>query len=1056
MRHVRGRTVTTRSESSDEFHSPPSGDIARASADLAWNYFAGRRSELAVLNAAVDAALQKHPSITLITGEAGIGKTRLVDEVAKYSRERGMTFMRGRCFESHSADSYFPFLEIFRQYFLLHPHSPDIGFDKSGDDVVSLTVLLPDVATELPDEQSTPVVRHKHRLIVDGLSSLLTKISAATPLLLAIEDLQFADQESLALLLHLERRLEGGPFLILGTCRERTSAKNEAFANFIHEVRTGFAVRSISLNGFSEGEVAELFEGITQCPVDKYSGGLTTEIQRVSGGNASFAQQLIHELIEEVYLSFPGSVTDPDGTGDPSKFPALHRMVGLRLAQLDPLLRRLLGEAAVLGEAFELDVLTAMTGVPRGALGEALNGALAARMLVESGSKDRSDYRFVHPLIQQQLYESHSLMQRRELHGRAADALASVKHANLTPYFARLARHCEQSATPQNLQRAVEYFMQAGEAAYRVYSFGEASGYWRSAYEIAQMTGASKATAARVLERRAEAAFLSSSTPGEAAGFLQDALRLYEDAGMLQETASVHARLAIILSMTSSSIAIGRAAEHSIEAVGLLDQNCCDQSLAELRVSQSLAAHATFRTQDGLTASSDAMRIAREINNAELWCEAGALHGLLLWACGELRAAAILFDEVAERSLRARGAKAAFASAWARGYCSLLLMDPGTAQSEFFEGLRANSIAASDFTRQVLRANCGIACTLAGDLPKARELLEGTQHHFLEANIRFIEGDLDASEILLREELGRARDCRCAQLEWAYTLWLARVYRVRQEFALAEKLLVNSSVLKEEVVRRPEEIWTRAELALLYAQTDRCGLADAQVGRCKDLMTGEIEEWRGLAGCVDRAAAVVRGAQGRVEESEYCYGKTLDTLGRYRLKWETAETLIIWSQQLINGNEVSAGIEKLNQAELTYSEIGAGGYWVQRAQALKTSLASRPLAPIEAGNSEQLKAGRATSKFAGLYSLAAEYSKATGQRPQDEIYSYATIQDVALLGTFIHDAIAHLMGAIDKTSRLREPVDRLVDSVERMSLNLERLVREQVKKGSRGRRSEPK
>jgi hypothetical protein len=77
-------------------------------------------------------------------------------------------------------------------------------------------------------------------------------------------------------------------------------------------------------------------------------------------------------------------------------------------------------------------------------------------------------------------------------------------------------------------------------------------------------------------------------------------------------------------------------------------------------------------------------------------------------------------------------------------------------------------------------------------------------------------------------------------------------------------------------------------------------------------------------------------------------------------------------------------------------------------------------------------------------------------RPQDEIYSYATIQDVALLGTFIHDAIAHLMGAIDKTSRLREPVDRLVDSVERMSLNLERLVRDKVKKGPRRRHGEPK
>lgn len=282
MRRVRGRTVTTRSESTQESRSPALRNVARAS-DLAWNYFAGRRSELAVLQAAVDAALQKHPSITLITGEAGIGKTRLVDEAAKYSRERGVTFLRGRCFESHSSVGYFPFLEIFHQYFLPRPDSPCIDFEKSGD-IVSLTRLLPEVAAKLSDEQSTPVARHKDRLILDGLSSLLTKISAASPLLLAIEDLQFADQESLALLLHLERRLDGGPFLILGTCRETAAPNNEAFAHFIHEVRTGLAVRSIGLNGFSEGEVAELFEGITQCPVDKYSGELTSEIQRVSGG----------------------------------------------------------------------------------------------------------------------------------------------------------------------------------------------------------------------------------------------------------------------------------------------------------------------------------------------------------------------------------------------------------------------------------------------------------------------------------------------------------------------------------------------------------------------------------------------------------------------------------------------------------------------------------------------------------------------------------------------------------------------------------------------------
>jgi hypothetical protein len=140
---------------------------------------------------------------------------------------------------------------------------------------------------------------------------------------------------------------------------------------------------------------------------------------------------------------------------------------------------------------------------------------------------------------------------------------------------------------------------------------------------------------------------------------------------------------------------------------------------------------------------------------------------------------------------------------------------------------------------------------------------------------------------------------------------------------------------------------------------------------------------------------------------------------------------------LIERNEISSGIRKANQAAQIYADIGVGGYWEQRVQAVRRSASLRPLTTIEAGDSEQLRARRKTSTLTGMYSLAAEYSKTLDHRPQDQIYSYATIQDVALLGTFIHDAIAHLMSAIDKTSRLREPIDRLVNSVERIADGLE-------------------
>lgn len=1048
-----GRKRESPRAASNEIGSPPPDNVTRNAADLVWNYFTGRRTELALLRASVDAALQGRPSVTLISGEPGIGKTRLVEEVANYARERGMSFLRGRCFDSHSTVSYFPFVEIFHQYVSIR--SPKAVIEELGGDIESLARLLPELAAKTAQHRPASANHVEDRLkLLDSVSSFLAKTANNTPLTIALEDLHWADEGSLALLVHLVRRLETGPLLIVGTYRDTNAGDNDQFVRFLEKLKTGLPVRNIGLTSLSEGEVVELFEGIIQQRLDPDNRTLPIEIQRISGGNSLFIQQLIHELIEGGHLCLSGGrwAADFDLSEHLTEFAALRQVVELRLGGLNALARTLLGEAAVLGDEFELDVLTAMSDVPSAAICAALDDAVESGILVPGRGKGGTDYVFAHTLIRRQLYENHSVMRCRALHTRAARALESVKQASLTSYLGRLAYHCEKSGTPADLQRAFEYSMQAGEAAYNMYWFEEASSHWRSACEIAQRIGADKATTARVMDRLAEATLLTSTRPDQAAEHLQSALTLYEEAGMLEEAAGIHARLASILSIASSSIDVGRAKQHSVEAVGILDPNEPDQTSGESYISQSLVAHASFRTEEGLAASNEAMKIARELDESDMWCEAAALNALFLWARGEVQSAGRLHDEVAERSRRAHSPKALFAAAWAGGYCSLLLMDPKRAQSEFSMGLSAGSIAASPFARQILLANCGIAHALAGELPRARELLDATHHRFLEANVRFLEGDLAAAENILRQELDRARDSRSAQLEWAYTLWLARLHRARGEFEQAERLLRKALVLRDEVVRVPEEIWTRAELALLYAQSDRCDLAEVEVERCRELMTGDIEGWRGLAGSVEFATGVIRGAQGKAEESENFYERALDILVRYRLKRETAEVLTIWSRQLINRGDLSSAIEKLNQAEQIYTKLGAGGYWLEEAETVKRSLILQPLSRIESGDSETLSAKRATTKLTALYSLAADYSKTTGQRPQDEIYSYATIQDVALLGTFIHDAIAHLMSAISKASKLREPIDRLVVAVEGMSDSLEELLnRKRGKKRPGGR-----
>jgi hypothetical protein len=241
-------------------------------------------------------------------------------------------------------------------------------------------------------------------------------------------------------------------------------------------------------------------------------------------------------------------------------------------------------------------------------------------------------------------------------------------------------------------------------------------------------------------------------------------------------------------------------------------------------------------------------------------------------------------------------------------------------------------------------------------------------------------------------------------------------------------LLTSTPLMAEQLVRIPEEIASRSELALVYLAQDKLSDARAQVLRCRSLMS-EDEDWRGLTAFVDRAEGAWLAQSGQIEEADRRFVTAARVFSKYRLPCEVAETLVTWGVQLIRGGRVE-GAEKLDAAAEIYRHLGLAPRWQGRIEQLCAPANEAPLR------------GDVVASTASDSATAVIHSDRSGAA--NSIYKLATTNDVALLATLIHDAISHLMNAIDKTSKLRNPIERIAEATEkisRMSVPMDRLIR---------------
>jgi tetratricopeptide (TPR) repeat protein len=408
----------------------------------------------------------------LLAGDAGIGKTRLAAELARRAHSERAVVMAGRASEETLAP-YQPFLEALRHFFLNAPQR--LLRTTSREYGGELARLVPELRRRVPD--LPPAIggepeTERYRLF-EAVVGLLSAISENAPILLALDDLQWADRPTLLLLRHLARAPDPERLLILVAYRQ-TESEPSGFGGALADLRREGLVTEIELGGLSESETAELVR--LRTGVDP-SAELARALHAETEGNPLFVEEIVRHLTEAGVDIARAGAADLERVGLPE---GVKHVIARRLAALRPRTAEWLRVAAVIGRDFDASLLEqVLSDFDEGEFLDALDEALAAGLVVEA-SAERRRYSFSHALIRETLYEGMSAARRASTHRRVGEALERSRRESLPS----LALHFTRAAGPQDAEKAITYAARAGDQATAMLAHEEAAEHYTRALEV--------------------------------------------------------------------------------------------------------------------------------------------------------------------------------------------------------------------------------------------------------------------------------------------------------------------------------------------------------------------------------------------------------------------------------------------------------------------------------------------------------------------------------------------------------------------------------------------
>lgn len=514
--------------------------------DLVSGRFVGRADELKRLQEHIDEAVADRSTMTMVVGEPGIGKTRLVEEASVYMRLRGGRVLWGRCHETEAGLPYHPFIEALQQY--VRERSSQALRTELGEAASDVAKLLPELKrslTNLGDAPKSDPEQERYRLF-EGIATFLVNAARSSPIVLVLDDLHWADKPSLLMLQHLAREARQTRLLIVGTYRDVDLDRRHPLSEMLAELRRERLYDRVRLSGLTNNEVTGLLEVMTQQDMGAPGQAIARAIHQESEGNPFFIEEIMRHLVETgVFYRKEGQWTSDAASISEMGIPeGIREVIGRRLSRLSEETNEVLSHAAILGRGFEFAVLEKMVGIDGDALLEAVEEALKARMISEATGQETATYAFTHALIRQTLDEEMSLPRKQRLHMTAAEAIEQVHERHLDSYYSPLASHFRKAGTAADPQKTVNYCEKAGDAAAVVLAWEDAASHWTAGLEIMREHGSDVRRRARLLERLADVRYISTDMQASnEIRILEEALQLYEQLEDERRIARTHSRL---------------------------------------------------------------------------------------------------------------------------------------------------------------------------------------------------------------------------------------------------------------------------------------------------------------------------------------------------------------------------------------------------------------------------------------------------------------------------------------------------------------------------------
>ena len=891
----------------------------------------GRARELEYLKSQYESVMAGGGGrLILVSGEPGVGKTRLIRELGTYARIRGGLYLEGRYLKGITVP-YGPWEEALRD--AIHGLGKEQLAQVVGPYGAELSQISPEFVDHLGSFPPPPALGPEDmRLrLFDGIASLISNLSQIKPLVLFIDDYQWA--QGMTLLAHVARYVKDSRVLLVGAYREQEFNEQPSLLQDWAELNRARLFTQLNLSPLDEEGTAQM---VAHHFGNDAAAKLRERIHAMARGNPFFIEEVVRSLAESG-AARPADggweVADPSGVGIPR---SVKLAIEERVARLGDAAKEVLTQASVLGQVFSFPSLLAMIGWQEANLVTEIERAQAARLLVDKSIPGDERYGFTDDHVQEVLYSSITTSRRRRYHLRAGQALEALYVDRLEARMEELSRHFTEGNDPE---KGADYSYRAGLKADRLYGWKHSIPFYKTALGLWEQMGGHLEERARVCEMLGNVSFKAAADIQEATGYFFQSLALYEEMGNRHKMATIHSQLAREYGLGGNVVLADgeKALEHLHLARTILEGEPEGPALGFVYGLLAVVSHQLLQLQESISWAQKAVEVGEKLKRPAIVAQACAPLGWALVLAGEtgegLRTLEHGWRLSSENNLAIPTDVNRF-----YGLASWVLLKSPKAGREW--GARKPDYRSIYSLIHVRSAEIA-ACALQGDLEKGNALL-GEFQRTLETLGQPPFGPMpsDPGLLLLRRgDWSKALSLLQNGFLWATAskmqLKAALTARVLGEvcfelghYSRSEELLLQAL----DITRSGRSVTTLPSLLAclceLYLHSGELQKAQAYLAEAQ-AMLAKSQDWHGLPGDLYLAEGMARAAEGRWAEADAAFREAVEVDQRYELCWDEAKVYYEWACTLLSKGDEGArecALELLNQAIALWDPMGALPY----------------------------------------------------------------------------------------------------------------------------------